>query len=255
MAKHKRYPLYWIGRFVLLIALKVFFRFRAHGSENIPGRSEGQGVILAANHASYLDPPILGCSVKKRHVVFLAKNYLFQKFFLNWFLPRVGVYPVKGESGSLKSIREVMRLLESGECVAIFPEGTRSPDGSLRVAEDGVGFIAMRSRALVVPVYIHGTFEAFSRNAQKMRSVPLRTYFGEPFCPSEDPDILRALDPYSAIGAKIMARIAGLKQHYFKDWSQGPVSTPKTEDSGSNVSPAGRNQANPKAVPEEEQVK
>lgn len=202
---------YAIIKAVLFIAYKLFFRFRHTGSENVPPVSDPRGVILAPNHASYLDPPILGISLPRR-VTYLAKEYLFQAPIVGWTLRSIGAYPIKSEEASdFRSIRELVRILKQGRCVVVFPEGTRSADGALREAEGGVGFLAMKSRATVVPAYIRGSYEAFPRGRKFFRCRPVSVHYGKAFVPAEDPEITGHADPYGETGRRIMAEVRRLK--------------------------------------------
>jgi 1-acyl-sn-glycerol-3-phosphate acyltransferase len=197
---------YWTVKYVLFICYKIFFRFRYSGAEHVPSDKDPRGVILAPNHASFLDPPILGISLG-RPVTFLAKEYLFRAFFVGWILRSVGAFPIRTEADDFRSIRDLIRKLKEGACIVVFPEGTRSPDGELREGESGVGFLAMKSKAAVVPVYIDGTFEAFPKGVKMFRCRPVRTFYGTPFVPAEDETILKAQDPYAAVSARIMEEI------------------------------------------------
>lgn len=164
---------------------RPLFGFRHFGSERVPKESDSRGVILAPNHASYLDPPILGISLKRR-VTFLAKDYLFRHWFVGWILRNIGAYPIKSESANdFRSIRGLIRMLKEGACVAVFPEGTRSEDGRFREPEDGLAFLAMKSGSWVVPVYIEGSFAAFPKGTKKIKRRPIRAYYGEPFIPAQ----------------------------------------------------------------------
>ena len=195
---------YCLIRAVLFILYKIFFRFRCYGSENIPGPDDPRGVILAPNHASFLDPPLVGISAK-RHITFLAKEYLFKAFFVGSVLGAIGSFPIKTRADDFRSIRALIRLLKEGRCVVMFPEGTRSPDGNFQKPESGVGFLAVKSQAVVVPVYIDGTFRAFPRGAKFFRCCPVQIYFGKAFVP-------RAGDPYMAVSEKIMEEIKKLEK-------------------------------------------
>ncbi len=197
-------------RFVLFTAYKLLFRFRYTGSEKVPAAADPRGVILAPNHASYLDPPILGISLKRR-VTFLAKEYLFRAPVVGWTLRSIGAFPIKTQADDFRSIRDVMRVLKSGACITVFPEGTRSEDGNLKEPEPGLGFLAIKSGAWVVPAYIAGTFEAFPKGVKYPRPGRVSVRYGEAFVPAEDPEILAAPEPYVAVGIKIMVRIAALK--------------------------------------------
>ncbi len=214
MAQKKFRGQFWFYafiRFVLFILNRTFFGFRCFGAENVPTDHDERGVILAPNHASYLDPPIIGISLK-RPVTFLAKDYLFKAFFIGTVMRLIGALPVKSETNDFRSIRELLRVLRVGGCVSVFPEGTRSVDGGLKEAEDGIGFIALKSGAWVVPAYIEGTFDAFPRNARFFKCRPVRMFYGKAFIPAEDKEILSSPEPYKAAGRRIMADIAGIKQ-------------------------------------------
>ena len=203
---------YWFIRNALFIAYKVCFSFRFAGSKKVPPESDPRGVILAPNHASYLDPPILGISLRRR-VTYLAKEYLFKHGFVGFVLRNIGAYPVKSESGKdFRSIRDLVRILKSGHCVCVFPEGTRSETGQMKEPEGGIGFLAMKSGAWVVPVYIEGSYAAFPKGAKGFKCRPIQVYYGEPFIPSENKEWQAAQDPYMTVSQRIMSDIRRLKE-------------------------------------------
>ncbi|MBI3315895.1 MAG: 1-acyl-sn-glycerol-3-phosphate acyltransferase [Candidatus Omnitrophica bacterium] len=179
------------------------------GAENVP--QDRRGVILAPNHASYLDPPIVGVALK-RPVTYLAKEYLFKPFPLGHILTWIGVLPIKGRADDFRSVRQLLRVLEDGQCVVIFPEGTRTSDGRFQDPEGGVGFLAAKSRSWVVPVYIQGTFEAFPRSAKFFKCCAVKVFFGKPFIPAEDSGLLKKEAHYLAVSQKIMSEIEKIKQ-------------------------------------------
>ncbi len=195
---------------VLYILFKVLFRFKAHGTQNVPTEADKRGVILAPNHQSFLDPPILGISLQRR-VTFLAKEYLFKNFVVGIILRGIGAYPIKSEKDDFRSIRDLIRLLKDGQCVVVFPEGTRSADGQMNEPESGIGFLAAKSAAYVVPVYIRGSYEAFPKKGGFFKLKPVQAYYGEPFIPAEDKSLMEAQDPYGAVSREIMARITKIK--------------------------------------------
>jgi 1-acyl-sn-glycerol-3-phosphate acyltransferase len=165
---------------------------------------------LAPNHASYLDPPILGISVRRR-VTYLAKEYLFQHGFVGWVLRKVGAYPIKSETGTdFRSIRDLIRILKRGACVVVFPEGTRSPDGNLQAPESGIGFLAVKSGAWVVPAYIRGSFDAMPRGTKGVRLKPVSVHYGEPFVATEE-RFGSGDEAYMAVSRHIMAEIEKIK--------------------------------------------
>lgn len=198
-------------RVVLYIAYRLLFRFRHFGSEKVPSEKDPRGVILAPNHASYLDPPILGISLKRR-VTYLAKQYLFEHGFVGFVLRNIGAYPIKSESANdFRSIRDLIRILKQGACVVVFPEGTRSEDGHFKEPEGGIGFLAVKSGAWVVPVYIEGSYRAFPKGTSKPRyGTPIGVHYGEAFVPAERGEGSDA-DHYLAVGRRIMDEIKKIK--------------------------------------------
>lgn len=127
-------------------------RWDVEGLEHIPGDGPA---IIAANHVSYLDPPLLGI-VTPRPIRFVAKRELFQLPLLAGFLRLIGTFPVERSRPDLRAVRESLRVLQRGELLGIFPEGTRNKQGGLKPFLAGVGWLAIKARAPVVPVVIHG---------------------------------------------------------------------------------------------------
>ena len=121
-------PVYWVVRAVLQPLLHLYFRLGRHGREHVPSRGP---VILAANHRSFLDPFVIGCCIR-RPIHFVAKRELFENRLQAWILNALGAFPVcRGESDD-QAMETARALLRRGEPVVIFPEGTRTRNGSLR---------------------------------------------------------------------------------------------------------------------------
>ena len=199
-------------RLALYIGYRLFFRFEYAGSGRVPPADDPRGVILAPNHASYLDPPMLGISLKRR-VTYLAKEYLFKHGFVGFVLRNIGAYRVKSESGNdFRSIRDLVRILKGGHCVCVFPEGTRSETGQMKEPEGGIGFLAMKSGAWVVPVHIKGSWDAMPRGTKGIRCRPVEVRYGKPFIASEKDWGADASEPYLAVGRHIMAEIKKIKE-------------------------------------------
>lgn len=197
--------LYVIGRWLFHVLFRVIFRYRVEGEERIP--AEG-GVLLAANHASVLDPPLIGCAAT-RPVHFMAKAELFSIPVLSWALPRVGAFPVHRGTADRNAIRLAIEYLHRGEVVAMFPEGTRTLTGELLPPQRGVALIALRTGVPVVPVGLIGTFRPFRVEKGIPRLNRLVVRFGEPIDLSE----YAARDPKEAIdeiNQRMMESIAAL---------------------------------------------
>ncbi len=169
----------WASRFVLL----TLFRLRSRGQRNVP--REG-GVILAANHASFLDPIAVGCALV-RPIDYLARQTLFDIPGFGWFLRSIRVRPVRRGESDLKAMRQSISLLSQGACLVVFPEGTRTRDGRIQPLRGGVGLLAARSGAAVVPVWVEGSFSAWPRSRRFPRPSAITVWFEPVVAPGRTP--------------------------------------------------------------------
>ena len=164
---------YWPVRVVIKAAILLYFRLRRLGREHTPPG----GVILAANHRSFLDPFAIGCCIG-RPIYFVAKEELFRNPLVGWFLNCMGAFPVQRGKADEESVTTSLALLERGQAVVIFPEGTRIRVGSLAPPKRGVGRLALQSGAPVVPIAITGSERA--RDGLRIRPVKVHVRFGAP---------------------------------------------------------------------------
>jgi glycerol-3-phosphate dehydrogenase (NAD(P)+) len=164
---------YWPVRWVVKTFILVYFRLRRLGREHIP---DG-GVVLAANHRSFLDPFAIGCCLP-RPIYFLAKQEMFKNPILGWILNCMGAFPIRRGESDAESMETALRLLDRGDAVVIFPEGTRIKEGSLAEPKRGVGRLALQSGAPVVPIAITGSERA--RDGWKIRPVKVHLRCGPP---------------------------------------------------------------------------
>jgi 1-acyl-sn-glycerol-3-phosphate acyltransferase len=136
-------------------------------------------VLVAANHASYLDIPLLGCGMKRR-AWYLGRSDLFPVPVLNGILQSLGWIPLRLGRIDRKAFEKAISLVRGGEVVVIFPEGRRSHDGHLRPPKAGIGVIVSQTGCPVVPVYLKGTFDVLPTGARwpRLRQVTVR--FGAP---------------------------------------------------------------------------
>jgi 1-acyl-sn-glycerol-3-phosphate acyltransferase len=128
LARTYRPRLYRTSRWVLLALFKLFHRLRVQGSHHVP---QTGGCLLASNHASFMDPPALSCAIKHRVVRFMARDTLFKEGLRSWFMHGVAAFPISRERGDVGALKKCIQLLKGGDCVGIFPEGTRTRDGEL----------------------------------------------------------------------------------------------------------------------------
>jgi len=186
---------------------KFLFKFQVFGLENVP--SSG-GAMLMINHASYLDPIFIGAAVK-RNLFYMARSSLFKPGFIDHFLRSLNAFPIHLGSPDRGAIKNALKLVDEGNLLLIFPEGTRSHDGSLNKAQDGVGFMAYRAKVPVIPVYLEGTNNALPRGSSMVRLAKITVSFGKPI----NMDVYRnneaSREIYSKIGEDIMSGITELK--------------------------------------------
>jgi glycerol-3-phosphate dehydrogenase (NAD(P)+) len=164
---------YWPTRWVVKASILFYFRVRRLGREHIPGG----GVILAANHRSFLDPFLIGCCIG-RPIYFVAKREMFKNPLLGWLLNCMGAFPVRRGEADEESVKTALALLERGRAVVMFPEGTRIRAGSLAKPKRGVGRLALQSGAAVVPIAITGSERA--RDGWKIKPVKVHIRCGPP---------------------------------------------------------------------------
>jgi 1-acyl-sn-glycerol-3-phosphate acyltransferase len=162
--------LYWLVRVVLLPCFLLYFRLERIGREHIP--SSGP-VLLAANHRSFLDPFVIG-ALTRRPVYYMAKRELFESRWQAWLLNSLGAFPVDRGTGDEHAMATARAILERGDCVVIFPEGTRVRPGPLGHPHRGVGRLALQTGARVIPVAVMGTEDVRRGWRIRPRKVTLR---------------------------------------------------------------------------------
>lgn len=199
---------YGFFHYLTTVIYDMCFRGEIAGLENVPRRG---AFLIASNHASHLDPPIVG-SLVPRQMSFFARKTLWKPGIASWWLDEVGTIPVDRDGGSdVGAIKRVLRALADNKALILFPEGTRSPDGRLQPAKPGVGLIACRTQVPVVPVRIFGSFEAFGKGGGMRLGTPVSVVFGRPILPSTYDDPAAGKERYQRASEAIMAEIARLQ--------------------------------------------
>ncbi len=191
--------MYKFGKVLSTIFCWLMFRMKVCGQENVPKKG---GFILACNHVSYLDPVVLGVACP-RDIDYMARHDLFEKKFFGGMISSVNAFPVKRNSADLSAIKEVIKRIRSGKVVGLFPQGSRKAIDSLDKPEAGIGFLAAKVNAPVIPAFINGTQHCLPKGAKLVRPGKITVSFGK-----EIP-IERGL-PYSEVAEKIMAGIRQL---------------------------------------------
>jgi 1-acyl-sn-glycerol-3-phosphate acyltransferase len=165
-------------RSIFRLIFSVIFRWRIIGQENIPLTG---GVIIAPNHTSNIDPPLVGSAMRRR-VTVMAKKELFSSVIFAFIIKRLGAFPINRGSGDRAAIKMALSLLNEGRALLLFPEGTRSKTGNLGKPQAGVSMMAIKSQVPVVPVAVSGTYKFF-RNGKWFPRFTVR--FGKPVYPPE----------------------------------------------------------------------
>jgi 1-acyl-sn-glycerol-3-phosphate acyltransferase len=199
-------PLYWFCRAICAVAARAVFTYRAFGQENI---IEDGPAIMAANHASYFDPPLVGITCK-RELYFLARKTLFDLPVLGPFISRVNALPVDLSKGDLSALRTVIHLLKDGKRTVIFPEGTRSLNGQIQQARPGIGMIIARTLVPVVPMRIFGSFEAWPKGG-KIKPHPITVVVGKPLRFAKEDFAASNRETYQKASERVLATIAAME--------------------------------------------
>jgi 1-acyl-sn-glycerol-3-phosphate acyltransferase len=210
MRKSEMSFLYRITLFVAWLLLKVFYRNKVYG---LGKHYYPDAAIIAANHHSNFDPPILAVSWPQE-VHFLAKEGLFKNRFFGKFITSLNAHPVSGDASDIGVFREITSLLKEGKKVILFPEGTRGQTEELAPLKPGIGLLVMRSQAAIVPAYIHGTLKVWGPGKKLPR------LFGKVACVFGSPlryeafSHLEKREAHQAIADALRESILALKSWY-----------------------------------------
>lgn len=167
---------YTVSWFAITPWLRVLFRARYEGVENVPRKGP---VILASNHLSFLDHFILGVGVR-RQISFISKSQHFDAPVRRWLFSSWGVIPLRRGAGDQEAFDRSVDALSAGKLFAIYPEGTRSLDGKLHKGHTGVARLHLLTHAPVVPVAMWGTYQAMPKGRTVPKLVPCGAKFGKP---------------------------------------------------------------------------
>lgn len=190
-------PLYGLIRGLVRYGVfGVWGGFRVEGLENVPPSG---GLLLAANHVSFADPPAVACAIE-RQVRFMAQEALFKPPVFGPLIRKLGAFPVRRGEADMAAIRNALETLDSGMPLVIFPEGGRGDGKTLRPANKGVALLARKSNAPVVPIGIVGADKWLPAGRKIPRFTRITVRFGEPFRHGEAAEF----------GPELMSRISDL---------------------------------------------
>jgi 1-acyl-sn-glycerol-3-phosphate acyltransferase len=208
-------PSYFLGWCFFRALFKWYFRWRVYNPERVP---ETGPVILAANHTSFIDPPLVGAGLR-RDINYLARESLFRFPGVGALLRSWNSVPVDREGGGAAGLKKILDRLLDGGAIILFPEGTRSRNGRLQPARSGIGLTVIKSDAVVVPVRVFGTYEAYGRHMRFPRPRRVAVKYGEPLrfaalrAEARTCSKARLKEIYQQVADEIMAAIAKLEPH------------------------------------------
>jgi 1-acyl-sn-glycerol-3-phosphate acyltransferase len=204
---------YRLGWIFFRALYAVYFRWRVFNADRVPATG---GVILASNHASFIDPPLVGAALH-RPINYLARESLFRFPVVGAVLRSWNAVPVNRDGGGAAGLKAILDRLLAGGGIILFPEGTRTTDGRLQPARSGVGLTVVKSTAPVVPVRVFGSFEAYGRWMKFPRPRRVVVKFGAPLdfaalrVEAKTCDKARLKQIYQQVADEIMAAIARLE--------------------------------------------
>lgn len=173
-------PLFYrISWLIIMPIAKLFFGFSVKGVENFP---KSGAVVVASNHASYLDPVIVGLALP-RQIFYLARKSLFKNPWFAALIKYYGAYPLSRSDA--KGMLTALRLLKESKPLLVFPEGTRTLDGKLQPVKTGAAWLAFHGKCPIVPVWIEGSFESYPKGRKFPKTAKITVAIGKPINPIE----------------------------------------------------------------------
>ncbi len=201
--KNSKNSFYKIILFLVYWFFKIMYRHKIYGAESFyPGAA-----ILAANHVSFYDPPLLSISTPYE-VHFLARKTLFDVPVFSALIRRLNAHPVSGKAQDVAVFKTVVRLMKQGKKVIIFPEGRRSKNGVLQPIKPGISVFISRTGAAVIPAYLHGTFSVWPSKKKFPK------LFGKTACVFGKPIHFSSSATQEEVASQIEASILSLKDWY-----------------------------------------
>ncbi len=199
----KRY--YRLAWHLTNFVLKSFWGLKVEGIENLPAQG---GAIIASNHRSYVDPPVLAAALP-RELHFLAKRELFRNKTFGWFISRLNAIPISRDRIDREGLREAIEVLKKGNLLAVFPEGTRSRKDDFLEPKSGIGKLALEAGVPIVPTFINHT-RHFLRNLFTGNKVTVS--FGKHLGWEYLKEFAKDKDVYRGIAEEVMLRVKEMKE-------------------------------------------
>ena len=198
---------YWFGWTLFGSAYRSLFGLKVVGREHLV---RDGAVLIVSNHESFLDPPLIG-TLFHDEMFYLARKSLMTTPLLKWIYLAWNSIPVDQDRPDMTSLKAIIKLLASGRRVLVFPEGERSLDGVIGVAQPGVGLIAVKSNAVIQPIRIEGARDALPRGSGRIRFSQITLHIGPPIrLTEEELTTAKGKHGYQHIADRLMDAIKAL---------------------------------------------
>jgi 1-acyl-sn-glycerol-3-phosphate acyltransferase len=170
-------PFIWKAlQIIARIGTTLLFDLKVFGLRHVP---QDGGFLLVSNHQSYIDPVLLGVRLT-RPLSYMAKSGLFKFAPFEWLIRQLGAFPIKQGSADIRALKEAIGRVQEGHALTIFPEGTRTPDGTLQPIEPGIALIIRKAKIPVIPAVISGASQAWPVASKMFHPAPIRVLYGPP---------------------------------------------------------------------------
>lgn len=190
--------------------LKNFFAFKVKNYDSIPDRGPS---IIAANHFSFMDPPVLQAACPRR-IIFLMTEKYYNPIWCRWFFKLMYCIPLRDETPyNIVPLKKGLKVLKEGKVIGIFPEGSVSSDGKIREGMPGALLLGQKSSAPIIPAYISGTYQALPRHAKFFRKAKIEVIFGDRVSFGELSEGLKGKEGLKRGIKNLMERIKALAQN------------------------------------------
>lgn len=196
---------YWFGWLMFRSAYRSLFGLKVYGLEHLV--REGP-VLVISNHQSFLDPPLVG-TLYADEMYYLARKTLMKGPLLTWIYRAWNSIPVDQERPDMTSLKAIIKLLQGGQRVLVFPEGERSFDGVFGKVQPGVGLIAVKSNVVIQPIRIRGANLALPRGSSRVKFEQVSLHIGKPIRLTEE-ELSKGKEGYKEVAEKLMAAIEAL---------------------------------------------
>jgi len=198
--------LFWYVLWVVCNSVfRLLYRLRREGMEHIPSTGP---ILFVSNHQSFFDPLLIGCCTTQRPFRSMARSTLFTNPVFGWLIDQIGAFPVERGQGDTAAIKKCIRVLEQGQALVVYPEGTRTRDGSVNEFKSGVLLLIRKAKPQVVPVAIAGADQAWPRDRSRPR---LTGRIGVQFGPAIPAEELLAQSPDEAL-ERLRAQVDAQRQ-------------------------------------------